>query len=391
MTKRIGLLGMFGSANLGDTAIQSAVMTELTRRCPDLEFVGISHDSYDVAATFGIPGFSARGKGHLVFPGDAPAERPNGRAGRLSSLRNIYRQAGALDVLLISGGGQLDDFWGGVLGQPFRLFAWCASCATQNRPVYAVAVGVDDLRSRFSHRLVSSALSFSELQMFRDEGSLRMIRGERKRSLQASVVPDPAFTLVPPTDSEAGENGSSILISPISMGAFGLVSRRDYETYLVKLAELGDSLIADGFDVVFACSQTRMDVETTRDVVSGMKHRKEVVLEEVANYEEFLEIARRAKVSIVSRLHGLIFSTVANCPAVAVAPARKVCQQMSDLDLEDYCIAMSADSIQKLPSVVYRAIENEGELKARLRRKTEELRVRVGCAFDELAERVSSG
>jgi polysaccharide pyruvyl transferase WcaK-like protein len=65
---RIGLLGMYASANLGDTAIQMVVMSALRSRRPDIDFVGLSHDPEDVVRTHGIPGFPASGEGPLVIP-----------------------------------------------------------------------------------------------------------------------------------------------------------------------------------------------------------------------------------------------------------------------------------------------------------------------------------
>src|SRR5690606_9548778 len=62
----VGLLGMYGSANLGDTAIQSVVMTSLRSRRPDIQFVGICTDPEDVVKTHAIPSFPISGEGSLV-------------------------------------------------------------------------------------------------------------------------------------------------------------------------------------------------------------------------------------------------------------------------------------------------------------------------------------
>ncbi len=43
-TVRIGLVGMYASANLGDTVIQTVVMAALRSRRVEVDFVGLSPD-----------------------------------------------------------------------------------------------------------------------------------------------------------------------------------------------------------------------------------------------------------------------------------------------------------------------------------------------------------
>src|SRR6185295_2594103 len=56
---RVGLLGMYGSNNLGDTSIQMAVMQAIRRRIPKAGFFGFSWSARDVANTHHIPAFAA--------------------------------------------------------------------------------------------------------------------------------------------------------------------------------------------------------------------------------------------------------------------------------------------------------------------------------------------
>ena len=51
MATRIGLLGLYASRNLGDAAIQLAVIANLRQRFADAEFVGICPDPDDTRAT----------------------------------------------------------------------------------------------------------------------------------------------------------------------------------------------------------------------------------------------------------------------------------------------------------------------------------------------------
>src|SRR5262245_54197120 len=65
---RIGLLGPYASRNLGDTAIQSAVMVNLRERCRTAEIVGICPDPLDTVQTHGIEAFPLFGESAEMVP-----------------------------------------------------------------------------------------------------------------------------------------------------------------------------------------------------------------------------------------------------------------------------------------------------------------------------------
>ena len=80
MSKRIGLLGLYASRNLGDTAIQQAVIDNLSARIEQAEFIGICPDPEDTRSTFGIQCVDFTGERHA---GDEHASRPTGRLSEL--------------------------------------------------------------------------------------------------------------------------------------------------------------------------------------------------------------------------------------------------------------------------------------------------------------------
>ena len=110
-TVRIGLLGMYTSRNLGDVAIQHAIMNALRKRREDIEFVGLCQDPEDTVRAFGIPAVASTGFGSRLFPlngtqpmqpaqlpavlGKKLSDDPAGGlgAGRSASSRTGYNQA----------------------------------------------------------------------------------------------------------------------------------------------------------------------------------------------------------------------------------------------------------------------------------------------------------
>jgi polysaccharide pyruvyl transferase WcaK-like protein len=396
---RIGLLGMYASANLGDTAIQTAVLAGLRSRRADVDFVGLSPDPEDTVRTYGIPGFPISGEDRRV---SLPTNRPVHSHGKLlldkavnhlpfwrrfHALKNIYRQMCDLDMLLISGGGQITDSWGGTWAQPFRLFAWCMCAKLNGKPIASFAVGVDDLRGRLSAWFAVHALRVAKYRTFRDTISLEILR-DKGLNVAASVCPDPAFGFCPPpaagVEARAVTDPKFVVISPISFGAFQKANDAGYEGYLTALAKVAEALLKQGLKVQFVCSQIKMDPPVVSQVVSRMGTDVGVSMAEVKTVNDFVLAVRDAQLVIASRLHALILSLVAGTPIVAIAPGRKVKQQMIDVGLEDYCLDLKSLQVAALLSRVQTALDRRDELQKLISLRINELLEKLEEAFDRL-------
>lgn len=387
-TVKVGLLGMYGSANLGDTAIQQVMLAELGRRRPDVSFVGLSSSPEDVARTFGIPGYPATGLGRLVLPGQIPDGAPAPRGGRLTALRNIFRAAGGLDMIVVSGGGQLEDFWGGPWAQPFRLLSWAASTRVRGRALAAFGVGVDELRSPLSERFARTAVRLAQVRYFRDADSRERICGPNGTSPAAGVAPDPAFGLrdLPGPPGDGSHDAAPVaVLSPVSDAAFGTVGDDAYDRYLTSLAAAGDALVRDGLRVRFVCSQTTMDPPVAEEVTGRMSESDGVELPEVTDVDGFLEAVSGARVVVASRLHAIILSAVAGRPVVAVSPSRKADRQMADLELEGWCLDMRTAEPDQLVDLARRAADHHEPLATQVQARVRSLREGLDRAFDDLA------
>jgi polysaccharide pyruvyl transferase WcaK-like protein len=398
---RIGLFGMYASANLGDTAIQTVVMAALRSRRPDIDFVGLSPDPEDVVRTHLIPGFPASGEGVLVTPQHGIAVDSRSKVGtqtvakrlvlsrRILALRNIDRQVQDIDMLLISGGGQIDDFWGGPWQQPFRLFTWCLCARLHRKPIAAFALGVDGLHRRLSAWFATHALQMAGYRTFRDTGSLDALRHEGLSSV-ASVCPDPAFafcaTLPSSIEEGASKRSKFAVISPISSHAFPGASDVEYDSYLTALATVAEELRQQGIEVRFMCSQTRMDPPVVARVTARMKTDAGVSMADVNTVDDFVSAVSGAELVVASRLHAVILSLVAGTPVIAVSPARKVRQQMIDVGLADYCFDLRSVQASALLSRVQTAVVQRQELYGLISSRVKELRKQLDGAFDQLAK-----
>jgi len=366
---RVGLLSPSSSRNLGDTAIQMTVIQNLRARMPGIEIIGIYPDPHDTVRSLGIGGFPLDGCGPAANPvgpnavpqigGEVDHGGEMGRR-RWRALKRIATFVGSLDLLLVSGGGQLDDFWGGPWGHPFRIFKWLALARLHGVRVAFMGVGLDRLANRLSRFFVLSALRLAHYRAFRDGGTLGALKALGLHA-PSHLCPDLAFGLqfdvsqnMPQPETEA-----FIAVNPISVKTWANDDTDDrHKLYLQHLAAACDWIAGRGLRVHIVCSQSAMDRPFAVRLQELIQPRfsSRIKLCDAPRVGDFLAQVRGANMVIASRLHGAILSLVAGVPVVAISPIRKVTQLMEDVGLADYTVELqnftSADLIERIRSAL---------------------------------------
>src|SRR5208282_3977900 len=150
--RRIGLISPT-SSNLGNAAMQAAMIANLRKRIAGVEILGITLNPDDTRRRHGIKAFPLAGVSRPYYGlfNSANSKTPHRHTlkislikqwlKRISPLRSGWgavracsmelahitaaaRVVRKLDRVIIPGGGALDDFWGGPWGQPWALFKW---------------------------------------------------------------------------------------------------------------------------------------------------------------------------------------------------------------------------------------------------------------------------
>ena len=370
----IGVFGPYHSRNFGDTAIQKAVIGKLRHCFPGVRFTAICSDPPDAEQMHSIPAFPISGiPDHLTHSNCAARsflQRVRGKLGRIYQskigwLWNIASCCRSLDVLIISGSGQLDDFWGGPWKHPLSMFVWSLLARLSGKKVIVFGIGWDDLSTRIGKLFAFNAMRLAHYRVFRDSGTLEKLAAAGV-TIKNNVCPDPAFGLPTPAVERVTNDPLIVMVCPINSRAWLEKPDESYALYLQTLTNCCEQLLRDGYVIRLASSQTYMDLPLAQEMAETLRQRtgktERIQIFEAQTVAYFQEVARGADVVVASRLHSLILSAVAETPLVAISYGRKVTHMMADLGMSDFCLELPKLQHDSLLSAVMQALDRREEL-----------------------------
>lgn len=373
---RIGVLYPSGWGNLGDEAVLQVTFAALRKRWPDVTVRAFTLHPGRTAANHRVEAEPLTGVNRYLFGaplGEGPfavraasgiarrvrniplvaglADRASNFVGTLVfeaiSVRAARRWLRTADLLIASGGGQIDDVWGGTWGQPYALARWAWLARRAGVPFALFSVGYGGASGWLSRRLLRYAVDCAAYCSIRDVGSRTSTIGLGvKRDLP--VVPDLSFVLTRPSPLPARRPGYDIGISPMVYqrpGNWPIESHAAYQRFVALWANLATSMVAKGDRVHFFISNPtdmtavqevweRLD-ETTR---AGCK----IAAPETPN--ALLEVYRGLDLVVASRFHGVLLAILSARPVLALSHDRKVRAAMSEAGMSEYCADLDTAS-----------------------------------------------
>jgi len=406
---RIGVLYPSGWGNLGDEAILQATFGSIRNRWPDAAVRAFTLHPARTAANHGVEAEPLTGVTRPLFGaplGDGPfvvrAARAvawkarnvplmGGMMTRASNLfaalvfeaisirkaRNWLRSA---DLLLASGGGQLDDVWGGAWGQPYALARWAWLSRRAGVPFAFLSVGYGSASSWLSRRFLRYAVSRASYCSVRDTGSREMTRALGvKRDLP--VVPDLAFSLADPTRLPSRRSGRDVGISPmiyLRPGSWPIENESGYGRLVQLWTDLVTATVAGGERVHLFVSNPS-DMRAVDDIWTKLRDdvRTSCTIERADDPRELLDLFRNLDVIVSSRLHGVLLAIVAGRPVVALAHERKVAAVMQDAGVSEFCADLTTATTQQVSDLL-------GSLTQQLESCSQRLHSYVERASDEV-------
>lgn len=376
----VAILGPFGFGNLGDAAIQEAVLLQLRARRPHVRYVGVSLNPADTLMRHGLETYAYDADTYSAVRTKRAGKQAHAPNPRLSSTRFAaglkeiraafrWRTRGLrfvvldaqhtaymlvrlirVNLLLVSGGGQIDEFWGGPWKHPYALFKWVLLARLAGVRVAFLSVGVGTVKSRLSRWFLRQALRLAHYRSYRDSGSRKLVNDLLGVGIGDQVVPDMAFGL-PVEQASTTEPGDSTAVKTIAIGAMAYCDPRSwpvadsqrYGRYVEFVRSVCEHLISQGINVVLFVGEVRHDRATIDDLLRllsavGKRYPGTLSAPPIASVQELLSVLRTADVVIASRFHGTLLGLLLGRPVLAVSHERKVRQLMSDFGQEGLCI-----------------------------------------------------
>jgi polysaccharide pyruvyl transferase WcaK-like protein len=384
-------MGPFGYGNLGDAATQDAIIARLRRTYPGAEIFGFSLNPADTEARHGIKTFPISWRSWKDGAGDeAPSGAYEQLAAWLRSQDNVpLRQFGRLllrapkelglvrdavsalhgiDLLVISGGGQLEDYWGaGPWSYPYTLLKWTVLARLRGVRIVFVSVGAGPIQRNLSKRFLRTALSLADYRSYRDEFSRNLIESIGMKT-DDPVYPDLAFGLsideCRPAERPPGVE-RVVAIGPIGYFKKGFWPEHDdavYEAYLQKMSSFIAWLLEKNRAIVFVPGEVHWDQEAIGEVIERLRgvDRTRVLRPSITTVPELLSQLAMSDIVVGSRFHGLLLGQALGKPVIGLSYQEKIDALMEEAGQSRYCMPVGSFGLEQLKDL-YSSIERDYE------------------------------
>jgi polysaccharide pyruvyl transferase WcaK-like protein len=301
-----------------------------------------------------------------------------------------------LDILIISGGGQIDDYWGGPWGHPYSLFKWSTIASATKTKLIFLSVGVCSLDSKIGEFFVKSALKRAVYRSYRDRQSKNLLR-QMSFTENDPVFPDlafsyPLFNRLPAnaqTSLESKMSRSIIGISPIAYLSSHNWPRQDkpvYVNYICQMAAFILMLLQSNCNIVFFATDGP-DLQAIDDILSYMKKFSNdsdgyITRPIISNVNDLLSSISKLDYIIASRLHGILLSHLMGRPVLAVSYDRKVDTYMADMGLSDYCLDLHLADLDSLTCKFNLLRSNSKDVRIQIERRIQGCRESLQHQYD---------
>lgn len=427
---KILLLTPYTGGNLGDAAIQEAAIANIRKRLPNVRILLITLSPDDTSRLHGVPSFpigvTTFGPGIPVREEAATPDVDEARGSAVTRRRitvdRVLRALGAraarasraivywtgllelghitralstmrgASMLVVSGGGQLDDYWGGPLRHPYALLKWTLIARAMGARVVYLSVGTCSL-GRLSRMLLRIALPLAAYRSFRDAGS-KSLASFASCTTQDEVRPDLAFSCETPSAirTEGVQPPGLVLgVSPIAYLS-RIWPESDsvvYTRYLQSLADAIAQVAARGHRIVLFTSDP-VDCTAVSDLC-GLVHTAgqnlpadRVVVRETFTLKDFFGQILRCDLFVASRLHGVLLANLVGTPTLAISYDRKVDAYMQDAHLARFCVDIRNVSHQILMSRLDELAAEAPVVRRRLREMTQTNRRHLEEQYDRI-------
>ncbi|HZJ65259.1 MAG TPA: polysaccharide pyruvyl transferase family protein [Kofleriaceae bacterium] len=430
---RVAFVSPSGLGNLGDAAIIEAFLAGLRRRRPGAEIVGFTLNPTDTqvrhgvdaqtCGAFSLPHYTIRraprnAAGEPGGPSDAPGDDANGdepaprlrrlrravaaipgaRQGRravamaiaeLRHQREVAARLAGFDHVVVSGGGQLDEFWGGPFGHPYTLYRFSRAARRAGARFDILSVGTGTLATALGRRFVRRALAASSYRSFRDARS-RELAGVAGAAASDPIVPDLAYGLPLSGAAPPPRVRRLIGVAPMCYADPRVWPKPDaarYEHHLASMAAIAARAVRGGHEVaMFGTDRPdRAPVDECHARAVGQltgDERARLWVNPVDSVAALMALLAACDAVVAARFHGVLLAHVVGCPVIAVSHERKVATLMSEIGHEAYCFLIDELDPPAASAALDRVLAQRDAVSAHIREVAADYRRRVDSQWD---------
>ena len=433
---RVAFVSPSGLGNLGDAAIIESFLAGLRRRRPGAEIVGFtlnpadtqvrhgveattcgafslphytirrppreapaesgasearrSHDSHSDDADEATPPLARLRRAVAALPGARPSRRAVAMAvAELRHRREVAARLVGFHHVVVSGGGQLDEFWGGPFGHPYTLYRFSRAARQAGARFDVLSVGTGTLSTALGRRFVRRVLDAASYRSFRDARS-RELAGAAGAQAGDLIVPDLAYGLPVATPVAPPRARRLIGIAPMCYADPRVWPKPDaarYAHHLQSMAAIAARAVRDGHEVAMfgtdrpdAAPVAECHAIAARQLTGDERMRLRIAA--VDAVAPLMAMLATFDAVVAARFHGVLLAHVVGCPVLAVSHERKVATLMSELGHEAYCAPIDTLDPAAASATLDQLLARRDALAAQIRELAADYRRRVDAQYD---------
>jgi polysaccharide pyruvyl transferase WcaK-like protein len=431
-TVKIGILGTWGFGNMGDASVAEATVDGLKRHFPEAEIIAICQQPENRVMRHAIRSVS-------IFPtylkntelvnedSDTGTETDHSKnsvrqkiiayikrfkplfytakavqkalhflailPGEFMFSLKILKTVRQLDLLAMSGSGQLNEEWGGPWRYPFNLFRWCLLARISGCKVAFLSVGAGEIISIWTRFFCSSALRLAHYRSVRDSRSKELLESWGVRKL--NLVPDMAFSIKFDDVASPESDDSSLVvgINPIPYcdpRTWNIPDQEKYSDFIGKMASFCDWLVSSGHRLVFVPNDVLMDNIAIDDIIGKMdsKNIEDGIIRrsDVKSYADIYRDLASCDCVICCRFHGLLYSLMSSRPVVALAHHYKFFKLTEEMGQGKYCLDIGTFRTGELMNLFEEISRNRRKISDEIAGHRKRYADRVELQYSKMAE-----
>lgn len=338
---RIGLLGGFGTDNVGNDATLDVTLAAIDRLLPGAEVTLITPFPERAEQRWGLRAYPMSPSLDTMRGVDPKAAKLIGFAGFeiVESVRR-YRLLRGLDVLLAPGTGLLDDFAAGPASIPYALLTWSTAARAARTPVHMVCIGAGPIRRPSSRAMMRAAALQASSITCRDTGSVEFLRSLDPRlrpRLGADLVLAAHDSALQPADrGSRGDDAATVGLGLMAYGGWdGELDTDEFDSYVDRMAAVVSGLVAAGHRVRILTGQPVDERAVTRVLeLLEAPTRSQVTYRPAATFAQLLEQTSDTDLVVTSRYHGVVAAVLAHRPILSLGYAPKNDDLLTAVGLE---------------------------------------------------------